>query len=188
MSFVVFASVDGAFTALKSSYFTMCICKKYANTVDERQTGKKWKEYTEIVYENMPAMTKLFSANPFFHLLTMRLDNGMQHNVQYPHLAVTTLVMVYDMCNNDIHISIVHVLCVIAACCRSVHISHCDIQRFLCRWFAWSLTLLMSLPFTQRAVVKAVTTSHLNDWTSIATRQIKLGNKCNVFDVTQLPK
>lgn len=50
-------------------------------------------------------------------------------------------------------------LLLVAALCTS----HTDLQRFLCRWFAWSSTLLLSLSFTQRAVVKSVPTPHLHD-------------------------
>lgn len=89
--------------------------------------------------------------------------------------------MVYDLYNNEIPIWIVHVLCVIAPCCRSVHLSDCDLLRFLCRWFAWSSKLLLSLSFTQRAVVKSVSTSLLHDWTSYATWQIKQGSRDHVF-------
>lgn len=97
-------------------------------------------------------------------------------------------VMVYDSYNNDIHSWIVHVLCVIAHCCHSVNLLDCDLQCFVCRWFAWLPTLLLSLSFSQRTVVKSVPTSHLHDWTSISTWQIKLGSTNNVFDVTQLQK
>lgn len=86
-------------------------------------------------------------------------------NAQCVRLLNTMWVMVYDLRNNDIHIWLVHVLCVIAPCCRFLHLSAGDLQRFLCRWFAWSSTLLLSLSFTQRAVVKSVPTSHLHDWT-----------------------
>ena len=76
---------------------------------------------------------------------------------------IVNWVMVYDLHNNDIYIWIVCVPCVIAPCCGFVHFPAWDLQGFLCRWFAWSSTLLLSRSFPQRVVVKSVPTSHL-DW------------------------
>lgn len=124
-----------------------------------------------------------FVINTSFYLLTMSQNNWIWLNAQYLHLVNSMWVMVYDLYNNDTHIWIVHVLCVIAPCCRSVHLSDCDLQRFLCRWFAWSSTLLLSLSFTQRAVVKSVPTSPLHDWTSSAvlTNQTRQQKSCNTI-------
>lgn len=77
--------------------------------------------------------------------------------------------MVYDLSNNDIHNWAVHLLCDIAPCCRSVHLSLGGL------WFT-AFSFAGDLHGSRRyrrlfhplraSVVKSVFTSPFHDWTS----------------------